>query len=52
MIAVSRLLSLTVVVLLAHYAYIVPDLFLSIMGGVFSSLLLFGNIASLIQNKG
>lgn len=47
-----NLISLLVTVLLAHYAYIVPDITLSFIAAVLSGLMLFGNIAALLQNKG
>lgn len=47
-----NLISLLVTVLLAHYAYIVPDIALSLIATVLAGLMLFGNIISLAKNKG
>lgn len=47
-----NILSLLVTVLLAHYAYIVQDITLSLIAAVIASLMLLGNIISILKNKG
>ena len=49
--SVTSLLSLLVIVLLAHYAYIVPNLTLSLIGGTYAALLVLSNIIVYLNPK-
>tara|TARA_B110000858_G_scaffold198522_1_gene266165 strand:- start:5494 stop:5652 length:159 start_codon:yes stop_codon:yes gene_type:complete len=51
MIRLTSLISLLATVLLAHYAYIVPNMMLSMVAGAMAVLMLLGNIVFTIQNK-